>query len=205
MRRIALLLVLALGGCGDTLWSAVLPGLRATQPEEVEPTGTALRLVFRGRASHAELVQAVGERRLWRNGASQVVETDGGRVVATAGFGEMLAATRFDAPDPLADPAALLERPAAAHRMVDLMRADRAAEGMRFGVRVECRLRAQPTEDAAILLVEERCRGSGAGRFTNRFWVEAGGGAVLQAEQWIGPSLPLLTVEFPDLRPAPRP
>ncbi|WP_431271452.1 YjbF family lipoprotein [Dankookia sp. P2] len=117
-------------------------------------------------------------------------------MVATAGFGEMLAATRFDGPDPLADPSALLERPAAARRMVDLMRADRAAEGMRFGVQVECRLQATRTEDAAVLLVEERCRAEGAGRFTNRFWVAAEGGAVLQAWQWIGPGLPMLTVEF---------
>jgi hypothetical protein len=81
---------------------------------------------------------------------------------------------------------------------VDLMPADRAAEGMRFGVPVECWLEARPTEDAAVLLVEERCRAGGAGRFTNRFQVATASGAVLQAQQWIGPQVPMLTVEFPD-------
>ena len=33
---------------------------------------------------------------------------DGARVVATSGLPEVLAATRFDGPDPLANPAALL-------------------------------------------------------------------------------------------------
>ena len=192
-----LLSALLLAGCGDTLWSGVLPASFAAAPgPDTEPDGPALRLTLRGRVSYAALVQAMGERRLWRTAGNQVVETDGGRVVATAGFGEMLAATRFDGPDPLADPSALLDRPAVARRMVDLMRADRAAEGMRFGVQVECRLQAKRGEDAALLLVEERCRAAGAGRFTNQFWVAAEGGAVLQAWQWIGPGVPMLTVEF---------
>ncbi|WP_242481944.1 YjbF family lipoprotein [Paracraurococcus ruber] len=191
-----------LGGCGDTLWARLMP---ATAPAEdvAEPTGPALRLNLRGQSQQAALIQALGERRLWRTGGNRVVATDGGRVVATSGFGEMLAATRFDGPDPLADPAALLDRPASARRLVDLMRADRAAEGMRFGVPVECRLSARAIEeDAGVLLVEERCRAAGAGRFTNRFWVaaQAAGqrGTVLRAQQWIGPGLPLLTLDFPE-------
>lgn len=201
MRRVArllsfLLLTCGLGGCGDTLWSALLPVNLGPPGQDFEPAGPALRLTLRGRSRHAALVQEVGERRLWRTAGNQVVETEGGRVVATAGMGEMLAATRFDGPDPLATPAALLDRPALARRMVDLMRADRSAEGMRFGVQVECRLRAKPTEDATVLLVEETCRAAGAGRFTNQFWVAAEGGAVLQARQWIGPGQPMLEVEF---------
>ncbi|MCB4821299.1 YjbF family lipoprotein [Roseicella aerolata] len=196
-----LLPVLLLAGCGDSLWGGLAPAASRPAAAEAEPAGPALRLTLRGRARYALPVQAVGERRLWRTAGQEVVETDRGRILATAGFGEMLVATRFDGPDPLADPAALLDRPAAARRLVDLMRADRAAEGMRFGVPVECRLDARQTEEPAVLLVEERCRAKGAGRFTNRFWVAAEGGAVLQAQQWIGPGLPLLTVEF--LEPAP--
>src|SRR4051812_6987651 len=123
-----------LAGCGDTVWSGLLPGTAEPDPE---PAGPALRLTLRGHTHYAALVQEMGDRRLWRTADNQVVETAGGRVVATAGFGEMLAATRFDGPDPLADPAALLDRPVVARRMVDLMRADRAPEGMRFGVQVE--------------------------------------------------------------------
>ena len=153
MRRVLPLLVflplaLSLGGCGDTLWSGLLPARAGPTEADIEPAGPALRLTLRGRTHHAALVQEMGERRLWRTAGNQVVETEGGRVVATAGLGEMLAATRFDGPDPLATPAALLDRPASARRMVDLMTADRAAEGMRFGMQVECRLRAKPTEDA---------------------------------------------------------
>lgn len=197
MRAVPALLVwcLLLSGCGDTLWGELLP-----QPSiefEAEPSGSTLRLIRRGRASAAALVQETGDRRLWRTAGNQVVETDGGRIVATAGFPEMLAATRFDGPDPLAEPAALLTHSAAARRMVDLMRSSRKPEGMRFGIQVECRLRAEPTEDAAVLLVTERCRAEGAGRFTNLFWVSAESGAVRQATQWVGPEAPMLTVEFP--------
>jgi hypothetical protein len=198
MRRASALSLLALllAGCGDSLWANLFAGSTRGALADIEPSGPALRLMLGGRASYAALVQETGERRLWRTAGNQVVETDGGRVVATAGFGEMLAATRFDGPDPLADPAALLERPALARRMVDLMRADRAPEGMRFGVQVECQLQAERIEDATMLLVKERCRAEGAGRFTNQFWVAAEGGAVIQAWQWIGPGVPMLTIEF---------
>ena len=199
MRRIALLLALCLAGCGDTLWAGLVPSL-APAAAEPEPAGPALRLTWRGRTLHAALVQETGERRIWRTAGRQVVETDGGRVVATAGFGEMLVATRFDGPDPLEDPAALLDHPAMARRMVDLMSADRSADGMRFGVQVECRLGAQPTADAALLLVEEQCRAERIGRFTNRFVVEVAGGAVVQARQWIGPGAPMLEIEFLGLK-----
>jgi hypothetical protein len=128
------------------------------------------------------------------------VATEGGRVTATAGLRQMLAATRFEGPDPLANPAALLDHPAEARRLVDLMDANRAPEGMHFGVALRCRLRAGPTTDAAVLLVRENCRTAGSPGFTNQFWVEAEGGAVVRAEQWIGPRVPRLTLEF--LNPA---
>ncbi|MDO9711661.1 YjbF family lipoprotein [Paracraurococcus lichenis] len=197
MAAALVLSLLLLAGCGDTLWSGLLPEHLLSEQEEPEPAGPALRLTLRGRTHHAALLQAAGDRRLWRTAGNLVVETDGGRVVATSGFGEVLAATRFDGPDPLAAPAALLDRPAIARRLVDLMDEDRAVEGMRFGIPVECRLSAQPAEEAGLLQVEEACRAEGAGRFTNRFRVQADSGAVLQAEQWIGPGLPLLAVEFP--------
>jgi hypothetical protein len=197
MRIAALFLLLGLNGCGDTLWSDLGTSLsgRAATEEGTEPEGRALRISIGRRAAYATLLQETGLRRLWRTANGIVVATDGARVVATSGLGEMLAATRFDGPDPLADPAELLERPAEARRSVDLMRADRAPEGMRFGIPVECRMRALKTEDAGILLVEERCAAAG-GRFTNRFWVEAEGGAVLRTEQWVGPGVPMLSVEF---------
>ncbi len=217
-----LLLPLGVGGCGDTPWSALpaalglggaprdqrpLPGRDlplgldgattsrpSTEAATAEPGPPALRVTLGRRSARAALLQELGERRLWRTDAGFVVATDGARVVATAGLREMLAATRFDGPDPLQNPQALLGRAAPARRLVDLMTADRDPAGMRFGVEIECRLRAQPTTDPAVLLVEEGCRGPG-GRFTNRFWVEAEGGAVLRSEQWIGPRLPLLTLE----------
>jgi len=194
------LLPLLLAGCGNTLWADLVPAGVARTEAGPEPQGRALRVTVRGRASYATLVQETGERRLWRTGSHQVIETDAGRITATSGFGEVLAATRAEGPDPLAQPAALLDAPARARRMVDLMRADRTPDGMRFGVPVECTLRATRPEDPGLLLVEERCRTSGAGvltnRFTNHFWVAEDGGAVLQSRQWIGPNAPILTVEF---------
>ncbi|MFC7692497.1 YjbF family lipoprotein [Paeniroseomonas aquatica] len=142
------------------------------------------------------LLQELGERRIWRTSGGIVVATEGGRVTATAGLRQMLAATRFEGPDPLARPAALLDHPAEARRLVDLMDADREPDGMRFGISLDCRLRAEPTEDAEVLLVRERCRSRGSSGFTNRFWVEAAGGAVIRAEQWVGPRVPMLVMEF---------
>ncbi len=201
-----LLLLLLLGGCGNTLWPRLAERFEpiTTQPEdppEVLADATAgeqpgLRLWVGKRRTRAALIQEVGERRIWRTAAGLVVATEGGRITATAGLRQMLAATRFEGPDPLANPAALLDEPAEARRLVDLMGADRAPEGMRFGVALRCRLRAAPTTDAAVLLVQETCRAAGNPGFTNRFWVEAEGGAVLRAEQWVGPRVPLLTLEF---------
>ena len=45
-------------------------------------------------------------------------------------------------------------------------------------------------------LVEERCRAGSEGAHTNRFWADSATGAVLRAEQWVGPGLPPMTVEF---------
>ena len=206
------LLFLSLCGCGDTPVRSAWTGLSDRLPTLSEPIpaeaaegeadngGAALRFRVGGRTAQAALVSEQGDRRLWRAGAGIVVATDGGRVVATSGLREVLVATRFDGPDPLASPADLLGRPAEARRLVDLMRSDRQPQGMRFGIPVRCRLRAEPLpEDSAVLVVEERCRagGAGGGAHTNRFWSEAATGAVLRGEQWIGPNLPPMTVEFP--------
>jgi hypothetical protein len=209
--RFAWLAVLALlpGGCGtasladlvpELSWSEVLQRLPITTEEErVADPGTdrTIRLWIGRRGTRAALLQELGARRLWRTPSGVVVATDGGRVVATSGLPEVLAATRFDGPDPLANPAALLDRTVEARRMIDLMRADREPAGMRFGIAVECRLRGSRLEDdAAVLLVEERCRAGREGRFTNRYWVAPEGGAVLRAEQWVGPGVPMLALEF---------
>ena len=203
MRPWSFLLLSLLAGCGDTLWSSALdkavdyvsPTL-APLDDLAEPDGRALRVWVRGRPTPAVLLQELGERRVWRTSGGVVVATEGGRITATSGLKQMLAATRFEGPDPLSNPAALLEQPAAARRLVDLMATDREPDGMRFGVAVNCRLRAEHTEDAEVLLVRETCRTSGSFGFTNRFWVEAEGGAVLRAEQWVGPRVGLLSVEF---------
>jgi hypothetical protein len=213
-----LLFLLLVAGCGDTLWRNTLDGLvDAVAPivtpleDLAEPEGRALRLWIGGRSTPAVLLQALGERRIWRTAFGIVVATEGGRVTATAGqhlpqaggrvtatagLRQMLAATRFEGPDPLSAPAALLDQPAEARRLVDLMDADREPEGMRFGISLACRLRAERTADAEVLLVSERCRTRGSLGFTNRFWVEAEGGGVLRAEQWVGPRVPMLVVEF---------
>ena len=47
-------------------------------------------------------------------------------------------------------------------------------------------------------LVEERCRAGAEGAHINRFWADAATGAVLRAEQWVGPGLPPMLVEFSD-------
>ncbi|WP_043339642.1 YjbF family lipoprotein [Belnapia moabensis] len=204
MRAWPLLLPLLLAACGDTLfaryadtaWTEAVERVATPLEDLPEPDGPALRLWIRGRPTAAVLLQEIGERRIWRTAAGQVVATEGGRVTATAGFRHYVAATHFDGPDPLASPAELLDRTASARRLVDLKDPDGEPEGMRFGLALDCRLRAEATEDAEILLVRERCRSRGRFGFTNLFWVEATGGAVVRAEQWIGPSMPMLVMEF---------
>ena len=120
-------------------------------------------------------------------------------MVATAGLSEMVAATRFDGPDPLDAPTELpAHGEARTRRVVDLMRAGRRPSDMRFGITLDCRLRAAPAAPAAAaageaLLVEERCRGDAA--FTNRFWADPRTGSVFCSEQWIGEDVPPLVVE----------
>jgi hypothetical protein len=164
--------------------------------EPPEPDGAALRLWLGSRRAHALLVQATGERRLWRTPGGFAVATDGARVVATAGLAQALTASHPEGADPLADPKALLARSRSLRRQVDIGTADREPGGMRFGLLLDCRLRARAVpEDAATLLVEERCSSPQLADFTNRFWADAETGAVLRSEQWIGPNLPALRLE----------
>ncbi len=164
--------------------------------EPPEPDGAALRLWLGNRRAHAMLVQATGERRLWRTPGGFAVATDGARVVATAGLAQALVASQQDGADPLADPRALVSRGRNLRRQVDLSSRDREPSGMRFGLQLDCRLRARALpEETATLMVEERCSSPQLADFTNRFWADAETGAVLRSEQWIGPNLPALRLE----------
>ena len=212
---------------------ASIPGLAETETlltgggfdrraEPPPPEGPALRLWLGTRRSHAMLVQATGERRLWRTPAGFAVATEGARVVATSGLAQVLATSQQDGADPLAEPKALLARSRTLRRQVDLGSRDREPGGMRFGLQLDCRLRARPVPEddgntlappgatttlappgagttlappAATLLVEERCSSPQLADFTNRFWADAETGAVLRSEQWIGPDLPMLRLE----------
>lgn len=159
----------------------------------------ALTLMLGSRQAVATLYQTHGERRLWRTSGGLVVATDGARVVATSGLSEMVAATRFEGPDPLSAPLALAQGPARSRRVVDLMRLGREPDGMRFGLILDCALRIAEG-DAEALLLEEEC--SGDARFTNRFWADPQTGAVFRSEQWIGRRLPSLVVEVVSPPPA---
>lgn len=215
--RAWILALLLLAGCAEPRWGDLLYGqslwdgtllaeveriLEAPEPpdppgEITVPDTRLLRFTVGKRTGTALPVQEVGERRLWRHRSGLVVATDGARIVATAGLPEVLAATRFDGPDPLSNPVALLEQPAETRRLVDLMRADREPAGMRFGISVQCRLQAARTAaDETLLLVEERCRARGTPGFTNRFWADAESGAILRSEQWVGQGVPPMVVEF---------
>ncbi len=220
MRVFWLILCLFSSACGQTtaedvlrvaIWPIPVPaGIfgngtndRAAEWDREEavarPGQPALSLSLGRRQALASLHQTQGERRLWRTAGGLVVATDGARVVATSGLQEMVAATRFDGPDPLTSPLVLSGREAQTRRVVDLMRLGRQPEGMSFGVTLDCQLRAVEA-DADSMLVEERCRGDAT--FTNRFWVDPRSGAVFRSEQWIGRGLPPLIVEVLSPPPA---
>ncbi|TCH96700.1 hypothetical protein EJV46_19155 [Roseococcus sp. SYP-B2431] len=207
MRLLLLLLLVPLSACGRSSPLAELT--RLFQGGESEPDrlaiaeaeseedgeGPQVRFALGRRAANAVLIQQQGERRMWRAPGGVVVATDGPRVVATAGLPQIVMATRFDGPDPLDDPRALLERGAEVRRLVDVSGASRSPETMRFGVAFDCRLRAARTEEGMIL-VEERCRVRGFPPVTNRFWASAETGQVGFAEQWVGPGMGPLSLDF---------
>ena len=144
--------------------------------------GPTLLVTYGSQRKVMTMIQGNGEQRMWRSADGMVLATDGARVVATAGTANNLAATRFDSPDPLDDVTRLAERPATARRVVDLVPASRDPSRMRFGVALECRMRAERVTEG--LFVEERC--GGGARFVNRYWADAETGAVWRSEQWVG-------------------
>lgn len=200
-----LVLLLSLSACG--LNSPIAEVRRLLEPGEPDRLaiaeaesqedgeGTQVRFALGRRAANAVLIQQQGERRMWRAPGGVVVATDGPRVVATAGLPQIVMATRFDGPDPLDDPRALLERSAEVRRLVDVAGASRSPETMRFGLALDCRLRGARTEENMIL-VEERCRVPGSSPVTNRFWASAENGQVAFAEQWVGPGMAPLRLDF---------
>ncbi len=212
MRAIsAALALLALAACGSTGGALGRAARAPFQPPdpitvadrerrategEVARAEPSVELALGRRRATATLLQRQGESRLWRAPGGVVVATNGARVVGTAGLAQMITGTRFDGPDPLEDPAPLLRRSAEARRLVDLSPRNRDPAGMRFGVAFDCRLRAIETEEAHILLVEERCRATGLSEVRNRFWVDVRTRRATHAEQWVGPGLPPLLIEF---------
>lgn len=191
-RLIATLLLLS--ACGETptaeaLRMAIEPAAPAAEAAPAQ--GMALVL---GGPRQAVLAPAGGgvARQLWRAPGHIALQTEGARVVATAGFAQSVMATRLDGPDPLDDPRALVGREAQARRTVDLAGADRDPASMRFGLTLDCVLRGQA--EAVWILVEERC--GGAASFTNRFWADPANGVVWRSEQWAGDAIAPLSLQL---------
>jgi hypothetical protein len=190
---VALSLLALLGGCGDTPAAQALR--RGTPTALPVPAQGPYVLLIAPRRAVLLPVSGSGARHIWRGEASNVaVATEGARVIATAGFRQMVMATRFEGPDPLERPLALRGTEAFARRSVDLAANERDPATMRFGVALECRLTSR--DEAGWLMVEERCTGGGAGAFTNLFWVQPESGAVLRSQQWVGDEVDMLTLEF---------
>jgi hypothetical protein len=194
VRRLLPLFVLPLlAGCAGAAPPAARPVAEPLPPLRAGPAAPALLVESRGARTLFRLIQQNGEQRLWRSEGGQVLATSGARLVASAAGDVWLAATRFEGPDPLDDPAALLFRRAEARRVVDLSSPSRSPEAMRFGVVAECRLTAAPTveEGRNAILVTEECSGTGQG-FPNRFWADAQDGRIYRSEQWAGGGAPLV-------------
>ncbi len=196
IRPSALLLALALpGGCAAPPAADIRPPAVAVPRPGAAPS---LQVALGADPLRpATLLQDQGRRRLWRWGEGVALQTEGPRVVATAGLGEVLVGTRVVGADPLAMPETLLAGEAETLRLVDLATAARDPAGMRFGLSIACRLRATAPEDRpGVIEVTEACRSAeGIGAHTNRFVLRRADAAALRTEQWIGPGLPLLATE----------
>ena len=160
-------------------------------PEAAAAQAPALLLQGPRRAVLAP-VSGTGARQLWRGPGNIALQMDGARIVATAGLGQSVMATRLDGPDPIEDPRALVGREATARRTVDLAGADRDPASMRFGLTLDCVLRGRAEND--WIVVEERC--GGAASFTNRFWADPATGIVWRSEQWAGDAFALLQLQL---------
>ncbi len=198
-----LLLCGMLAGCAEARRWLDMPGagedrlaIAEAESGEEDDGVTTLRLAVGRRQASAVLIQEQGERRLWRAPGGVVVQTDGARVTATAGLPQIVMATRFDGPDPLDDPKALVGRSVEARRLVDVAGASRAPETMRFGIGMDCRLRGFRTEEEHQILVEETCRAPGMRRVSNQFWADERTNRVGFAEQWVGPGMQPLALDF---------
>ena len=193
-RGAAVLLLLSLVGCGDTpaadAWRQVLI---PPPPAPIALQGPALLIGEGAQMIVLIPVQQSGNRTLWRGEGNVALATDGARVVASAGFGQMLSALRTEGIDPMEDPRALAGRQATTRRIVDLQGADRDAGSMRFGIALNCVL--QGSAPAAVLLVQERCTG-GDLSFTNRFWIDTETNQPLRSEQWAGDAGVMLRLEW---------
>jgi hypothetical protein len=183
------LALLLLAGCGDTPLADALRGPVAVAPAQAV-AGPMLLVTGGRRPFRFSLLQEAGSQRLWRAEGGAALSTQGPRIVATAGLGAGLAATRLDGPDPLDDPRALQGREVMGLRSIDLQGATRDPDDLRFGVQLACRMTA--AAEGAWIVVTERCSGDDID-FTNRFWAEAATGAVRRSEQWVGDAV--LTVE----------
>jgi hypothetical protein len=194
----ALALLLVLLGCNDAgnvdVTRVVTGGLltdrmlglgQPTEPDRMaiaeresdEGDGTPfLRMALGRREATASLMQTQGQRRLWRAAGGVVVATDGARVVATSGLPQMVMATRFDGPDPLEDPKSLIGRSAEARRLVDIAGAAR---------------------DPATIRVP------GFSPVLNRFWADERTNQIGFAQQWVGPGIGPLSLDFEDEDDAP--
>ncbi|MES2713912.1 MAG: YjbF family lipoprotein [Pseudomonadota bacterium] len=212
--RVFLFAILALlSACGETatsdilrvlVWPIPVPSFDGTPTDRNArarwddaassrpPRGPAVSLTLGSRRAVARLVSTQGERRTWRSSGGVVVVTEGARIVATSGLYDVLATTRFEGPDPLDNPRALVTREGRVRRIVDLMGSDREPARMRFGLILDCSLQAR--EEAGALLVEEECEGGAS--FSNRFFANAETGAVFRAEQWVGDRISPLEIEF---------
>ncbi len=190
------LALLLLAGCGDAPSAEVLRAMVHPAPVVAAVpavAGATLHITGVRQAVAMALVQDGARQRIWRSADGRVIATEGARITATAGFGTAIMATRFEGPDPLDDPRALLAGPAAARRSVDSQGADRDPASMRFGLVLDCTLAARL--EAGWLVVEEACSGERVS-IANRFWAEPATGAIRRSTQWIGEDLPPLTLEI---------
>lgn len=178
--------LLLLAACGDTPMAQALRGPVAPAPTAA--AGPSLLVTGGRRPFLFTLLQDGGGQRLWRAEGGAALSTRGARILATAGLGAGLAATRLEAADPLDDPRALLGREMPSLRSIDLQGTEPGAA--RFGVTLSCRMTA--AAEGGWIVVTERCTGE-AVDFTNRFWAEAATGMIRRSAQWVGDAV--LTVE----------
>lgn len=188
---------------GGLAVEAVSPSPQAPAPRpdraSLEATGAAVIAVSANGGDPA-YVAALADNDgalTYQDAGGRALVLRGGAVVRTFGYGNDLTGLRTGRSDPVSRPRPLADWPGG----VDREYRYRVRNGADYSIVLSCAYTRGPRSRIEILQrlhtvveIEERCTNRRR-VVVSRYWVEPESGRIWRSEQWLGPDLPVLTVE----------